>query len=177
MNRTHSPTFPSLHLRHNSFSNLSVALPTSQLILKPFRCFTYVKAHFPTLLSLPLHTGSSLMSPGEPPMVIIRTAQYLTYSKILQTLIVTGKDRVGKFVTCYLQPYCNTSRNSPVANLNPPEIDVLTDSFNNKTPTPSFPKGCNPVLALLKFMVRVETYLSPTMECFVIHKVASNLVL
>ena len=31
--RAHSPTFPSLHLRHNSFSNTSVALPTSQLIL------------------------------------------------------------------------------------------------------------------------------------------------
>ena len=35
-----------------SFSNLSVALPTSQLILRPFRCFTYVKAHSPALLSL-----------------------------------------------------------------------------------------------------------------------------
>ena len=48
----HSPTFPSLHLRHNSFSNPSVALPTSQLILQPFRCFTYVTAHSPTLLPL-----------------------------------------------------------------------------------------------------------------------------
>ena len=38
--RAHSPTFPSLHLRHSSFSNTSVALPTSQLILQPFRCFT-----------------------------------------------------------------------------------------------------------------------------------------
>ena len=31
-----------IHLRHNSFSNISVALPTSQLILQLFRCFTYV---------------------------------------------------------------------------------------------------------------------------------------
>ena len=51
----HSPTFPSLHLRHSSFSNLSVASPTSQLILQPFFHFSYV-------------TGSSLTSPGEPPM-------------------------------------------------------------------------------------------------------------
>ena len=36
----------------SSFSNPSVALPTSQLILQPFRCFTYVTAHSPTLLSL-----------------------------------------------------------------------------------------------------------------------------
>ena len=48
----HSPTFPSLHLRHRSFSNPSVALSTSQFILKPFRRFTYVIAHSPTLLSL-----------------------------------------------------------------------------------------------------------------------------
>ena len=48
----HSPTLPLLHLRHSSFSNPSVALLTSRLILQPFRCFTYVTAHSPTLLSL-----------------------------------------------------------------------------------------------------------------------------
>ena len=42
----HSPTLPSLYLRHSSFSNPSVASPTSQLILQPFlllchRLFTY----------------------------------------------------------------------------------------------------------------------------------------
>ena len=54
MSSAHSPTFPSLDLRHNSFSNPSVILPTSQLIFQPFRCFTYVTGHSPTLLSLPL---------------------------------------------------------------------------------------------------------------------------
>ena len=48
----HSPTFPSLQLRHSSFSYPSIALPTSQLVLQPFRCFTYVTAHSPTLFSL-----------------------------------------------------------------------------------------------------------------------------
>ena len=52
MSSAHSPTFPSLHLRHNWFSNPSVAFPTSQFILQPFRCFTYVTVHSPTLLSL-----------------------------------------------------------------------------------------------------------------------------
>ena len=47
-----SPSFPSLHLRHSSFPNPSLALPTSQLILQLFRCFTYVTDHSPTLLSL-----------------------------------------------------------------------------------------------------------------------------
>ena len=98
MSSAHSPTFPSLNLRHNSFYNPSIALPTSQLILQPFRCFTYVRVHSPTLLSLLLRhkfftsytwraahgknhyggraylvfigsLGSSLTSPGEPPMI------------------------------------------------------------------------------------------------------------
>ena len=34
------------------FSKLSVTSPTSQLILQPFRRFTYVTAHSPTLLLL-----------------------------------------------------------------------------------------------------------------------------
>ena len=80
-----------------SFSNISVTSPTSQLILHPFRHFTYITAHSPTLPLLYLHhssfsnpsiasptpqfilqpffcfscvTGSSLTSPGEPPMEI-----------------------------------------------------------------------------------------------------------
>ena len=48
----HYPTFPSLHLRYSSLPNPSVPLPTSQLILQSFRCFSYVTAHSPTLLSL-----------------------------------------------------------------------------------------------------------------------------
>ena len=67
-----SPSFLSLHLRHSSFSNPSLALPTSQLILQPFlflpmsqlilqpfRCFTYVTAHSQTLLLLLLNHSSA----------------------------------------------------------------------------------------------------------------------
>ena len=50
--RAHSPSFPSFHLRHSSFSNASLAFPTPQLIIQPFRCFTYVTAHSPILISL-----------------------------------------------------------------------------------------------------------------------------
>ena len=42
MSSAHSPTLLPLHLRHRSFYNNSAALPTSQIILEPFRCFTYV---------------------------------------------------------------------------------------------------------------------------------------
>ena len=53
---THSPTLPSLYLRHSSFSNPSVASPTSQFILQLLFLFSYV-------------TSSSLTSPGEPTML------------------------------------------------------------------------------------------------------------
>ena len=55
---THSQTLPSLYLRNSSFSNPSVASPTSQFILQPFFRFSYV-------------TSSSLNSPGEPPMAFV----------------------------------------------------------------------------------------------------------
>ena len=57
MSSAHYPNFPPLHLRHSSFSNSSVALPMLQLIPQPFRCFTYVIVHCPTLLSLLQHHG------------------------------------------------------------------------------------------------------------------------
>ena len=46
--KPNSPTLTLLHLRHCSFYNPSAALPTSQLFLHPFRCFTYVICTSPT---------------------------------------------------------------------------------------------------------------------------------
>ena len=67
----HSPTFSSLHIRQNSFYNPSVALPTSQLILQPFCCFTHVTVHSATFLSLLLRHKlfTQANSPGRPPML------------------------------------------------------------------------------------------------------------
>ena len=61
----HSSTLSSLYLRHSvfsnpsvassaNFSNLSVTSHTSQLILQPFRRFTYATAHSPTFPLLAL---------------------------------------------------------------------------------------------------------------------------
>ena len=50
----------------------SVASPASQLILQPFRCFTYVTAHSPTLLSLLLR-HSSFSNPS----VVLPTLQLI----------------------------------------------------------------------------------------------------
>ena len=69
----HSPTLPSLYLRHSSFCNPSVASPTSQLIFQPFFRFSYV-------------TSSSLNSPGEPLMSTIWSSfYYKTRCFILET--------------------------------------------------------------------------------------------
>ena len=65
----HSPTFPSLHLRHNSFSNPSVTSPTSQLILQRFRPLPTSQFILQTFFRFSYVTNSSLNSPGEPPMV------------------------------------------------------------------------------------------------------------
>ena len=50
--------FSSVYLRRNSFSNRSVALPTPQLILQPFPCFTYATAHSPAFPLLHLRHSS-----------------------------------------------------------------------------------------------------------------------
>ena len=65
----HSPTLPSLHLRRSSFYNPSVASPTSQLILQPFRRFTYVQIIFKPFRRFTYVIGTSLTSPGKPPML------------------------------------------------------------------------------------------------------------
>ena len=80
-----SPTFPSLHLRHNSFSKPSVALPTSQLILQHLRHFNYVTTHYPTLPPLYLrHSSFSNLSVTLPtsqlilqPSVASPTSQFI----------------------------------------------------------------------------------------------------
>ena len=72
--------FQSLHLRHSSFPKPSLALPTSQLILQPFRCFTYVTAHSPTLLSLLLRHSIFVTSHGEPPMPFRRFTYVTAHS-------------------------------------------------------------------------------------------------
>ena len=54
-------------IEQSSISNLSVTSPTSQLILQPFRRFTYITAHSPTLLLLHLrHSSFSNPSFGSP---------------------------------------------------------------------------------------------------------------
>ena len=82
----HSPTFLSCHLHHSSFSNPSIASPMSQLILQPFFHFSYI-------------TGSSLTSPGKPPMgqTCIDNGQRITFCRPLE------KELRMRLVKCFVR--------------------------------------------------------------------------
>ena len=71
----HSPTLLSLYLRHRSFSNPPIASPTSQFIIQPFFRFSFV-------------TGSSLTTPGEPPMVILLITVFVWLTKGKMTYLL-----------------------------------------------------------------------------------------
>ena len=93
-----APTLPLLYLHHSSFSNHSVASPTSQLILQPFFCFSYI-------------TGSSLMSPSEPPTIhnLKDNFFYSGYMRRQQSANIFLKPRVLVVIPCLVtyQPFEN----------------------------------------------------------------------
>ena len=78
----------SLHLRHISFSNPSAALLTSQLILQPFHCFTYVIRTSPTSQINPqpfrCFTYITAHSPTLPPLHL-RRSSFSNHSVALPT--------------------------------------------------------------------------------------------
>ena len=71
-----------------SFSNLSVTSVTSQLILQPFRRFTYVTAHSPSLPLLHLRHSSfsspSFASPTSQALHLIQLASRSCYFRTLR---------------------------------------------------------------------------------------------
>ena len=61
----HSPTPPSLHVRHSLFSNPCVVSSTSQLILQPFHRFTYFNPPVALHTSQALHLRHQTSRPCE----------------------------------------------------------------------------------------------------------------
>ena len=71
----HSPTLPPLYLTSQLILQPFLCItyvigisPTSKLVLQPFRHFTYVTGHSTTLSLLHLRHRLSRTSPGEPPI-------------------------------------------------------------------------------------------------------------
>ena len=95
---THSPTLPSLYLRHSSFSNHSVASPTSQFILQPFFHFSYLtsSAHSPTFLSLHLR-HSSLSNPS----VALPTSQLILHPFRCFTYVTAHSSALLSLLLCH----------------------------------------------------------------------------
>ena len=154
MSSAHSPTFPSLQLRHNSFSIPSVALPTpqlssfsnlsvtsstSQLILQPLRCFTYVTTHSPTLSSLYLRPHSSTL-----PLLHLRHSSFSNPSVTSPTSqLILQPFRRFTYVTAQLilQPFRHftyVTTHSPNLAL----LDLRHSSFSN-------PSGASPTSQLI----------------------------
>ena len=96
---THSPTLPSLYLRHSSFYNPSVASPTSQFILQPFFRFSCV-------------TSSSLNSPGEP--VTSPTSQLILQPFRRFTYVIAHSSTLPLLHLCH-SSFSNPSFASPAS--------------------------------------------------------------
>ena len=92
-----------------SFSNLSITSPTSQLILQPFRRFTYVTAHSPTLPLFHLRHSSfsnpSFASPRSQGLHLIHLA-----NRPWSTLVSQGSFQIfyGLFMCFVWQPTPNS---------------------------------------------------------------------
>ena len=121
--QAHSPTLPSLYLRHSSFANPFVASPTSQLILQPFRCFTYVTAHTPIFPLLHLCHSSffnhSVASPTS--QLILQSFRCFTYVTAHSSTLLSLGWRMSRahFPSLHLRhsSFCNLSVTSPTSQL------------------------------------------------------------
>ena len=78
----------SLENEHSLFSKPSLALPTSQLNPQPFRCFTTSQLILQALFRFSYVTGSSLTSPGEPPMISPQLAPLLIKIYAVSSIVI-----------------------------------------------------------------------------------------
>ena len=79
----------------DSFSNVSVTSPTSQLILQPFRRFTYVIAHSPTLPLLHLrHSSFSNPSSASPTSQALHLRQLARRPCIMVNLVISKEKKL-----------------------------------------------------------------------------------
>ena len=107
----------------SSFSKLSVTSPTSQLILQPFRHFTYVTAHSPTFPSFHLrHSSFSNPSVALPTSQLILQpfrALYLRHSSFSNPSVrftyVTAHSQTLPLLHLHHSSFSNPSFASPTS--------------------------------------------------------------
>ena len=144
--------------RESSFSNLSITSPTSQLILQPFFRFSYV-------------TGSSLTSPGEPPMkhmyLLGRWVRRLEHESSFSNLSITSP--TSQLILQPIRRFTYVTAHSPIfpllqqchSSFSNPSITLLTSqlilqSFRCFTNV----KVHSPTLLLLLLRHRLFTYVT-----------------
>ena len=135
-------------IQQSSFSYLSITSPTSQLILQPFRRFTYVTAHFTTLPLLHLrHSSFSnpyFASPTSEALPLIHLASQQSSFSNLSVTSPTSQ--------LILQPFCRftyVTAHSPTL----PLLHLRHSSFSN----PSF---ASPMSQLILQSFRRFTYVT-----------------
>ena len=159
--KAHSPTFLSLHLRHNSFSNPSVALSTSQLILQPFHCFTYVTAHSPTLPLLHLRHNSF-----SNPSVALSTSQLILQAFRCFTY-VTAQSPILPLLHLRHNSFSNPSVGELSSNLTVTSPTVRHNSFSN--PSIALPTS-QPILQTFRCFTYVTVHSSTLLSLLLHHK-------
>ena len=123
-----------------SFSNLSITSPTSQLILQPFRRFTYVTAHSPTLpLRHLLHSSFSKPSFASPTSQALHLIHLLTLQTFRHLTYVTTHSQT-------LRRFTYVTAHSPSL----PLLHLLHSSFSN----PSFVSSTSLALHLIHLASR-----------------------
>ena len=165
---SHYPTLPWLHLRHSSFSNPSVASPTSQviLIIQPFRRFSYVTAHSSTIPSLHLrHSSFSNPSVATPKsQLILKSFRRITYATAhshptLATLHLRHSSfsnpsvasPTSQLILQTFRRFINVTAHSPTL----PSLHVRHSSFSNPCVASPTSPGEPPMICVLKLNKRL----------------------
>ena len=145
--RAHSPSFQSLHLSHSSFwfPKLFVTLPTSQLILQPFPPFTYVTAHSP---------NPSVASPRS--QLILQPFFRLSYKSSFAKLSVTSPTSQLILILQAFRHFTYVTAHSPTL----PSLVLRHSSFSQPFRCFTYVTAHSPTLLSLLLRHRIFTYVT-----------------
>ena len=105
-----------------SFTNLSVTSPTSQLILQPFRCFTYVTTHSPILPSSIYLRHSSFSNSS-----VASPTSHLILQPFFRFSYVTGPSLMSQLILQHFRQFTYVTAHS----LTLPSLYLRHSSFSN----------------------------------------------
>ena len=136
MSRARSPTFPSLYLRHSSFSNPSVALPSSQLILRhssffnPSVASTTSQLFLQPFFRISYVTGSSLCHLARRPWLKVPNPRFANSDNSTQEYLVLNVEsslQQGCNIQALLLLFCSQAVRNP-SRRNLSLLEIITEN-------------------------------------------------